>query len=171
MDTLDTLGRGRPIEIGVPAPDFHAGSVGKKVGGTLVECVSRGDRVDSVILGVGVNLNVRREALAGALGGEARRATYLGEVAGREIERNRFTAMFLNLLGKWFQIYRTYGPEPVLYAWRERDVLTGRLAVIPEERGDTPHRVLGVNHAGHLVVEDPTGAVREVLTGEVRLLG
>ncbi|MBI4590832.1 MAG: hypothetical protein HY725_18570 [Candidatus Rokubacteria bacterium] len=68
MDTLDTLGRGRPIEIGVPAPDFHAGSDGKKVGGTLVECVSRGDRVDSVILGVGVNLNVRREALAGALG-------------------------------------------------------------------------------------------------------
>ena len=30
MDTLDSLGRGRPLEIGVPAPDFTLAMVARR---------------------------------------------------------------------------------------------------------------------------------------------
>lgn len=142
----------------------------KKVAGTLVECAVQGDRVDYVILGVGVNLNVTREALRSALGEASHAATSLREVAGHPIDRNAFAATFLNCLDRWVQIYATRGPEAVLAASRDRDILTGRRIEIRGEGERYEGRVLGVNRDGRLVVEDFGGVVREVLAGEVRLL-
>jgi BirA family biotin operon repressor/biotin-[acetyl-CoA-carboxylase] ligase len=142
----------------------------RKVGGTLVECVTTGDRLDHLILGCGVNLNVTSEALAAALGAEASGATSLSAVAGRTIDRNIFAAMVLNLLEKWLQVYRTYGPEPVLYTWRERDVLTGRRVTVEEGQGQICGRALGVNHDGRFLVEEADGTARALTTARIRLL-
>lgn len=141
----------------------------RKVGGTLVECAGTGARPDHVILGVGLNVNVRQAELAAALGPAAAGATSLRQAAGREIDRNKLLATYLNFLEKWLDVYRTRGPDPVLYAWRERDVLTGRRVVVVNGGQRGPEHVLGVNQDGCLVVEDPAGAVREVLSGEVQL--
>lgn len=142
----------------------------KKVAGSLVECASAGDQVEYVILGVGVNLNVRREALRAALGDAAHAATSLREVAGHEIDRNAFAATFLTLLDHWFHVYATRGPEAVLAAWRDRDILTGRRVKIRGESQEHEGRVLGVNREGRLVVEDIRGVLHQVVSGEVRLL-
>lgn len=95
----------------------------KKVAGTLVECATAGDRVEYVVLGVGVNLNVTREVLRTALGQASHAATSLRELAGHEIDRNAFAATFLTLLERWFRIYVERGAEAVLAAWRDRDIL------------------------------------------------
>jgi BirA family biotin operon repressor/biotin-[acetyl-CoA-carboxylase] ligase len=142
----------------------------RKVGGTLVECATTRDRLDHLILGCGVNLNVTPAALEEALGAEAARATSLSAAAGRPIDRNTFAAMVLNLLEKWLQVYRTYGPEPVLYAWRERDVLTGRRVVVDDGQGEVPGRAVGVNHDGRFLIEEADGTVRALTTGRIRLL-
>jgi BirA family biotin operon repressor/biotin-[acetyl-CoA-carboxylase] ligase len=108
---------------GVPATVRWPNDVlieGRKVAGILLECATRGDLVEHVIVGVGVNLNVTREALAVGLGPEPAGATSLREVAGQEIDRNRFVATFLNLFEKWLALYRTHGPAPVGAAWWER---------------------------------------------------
>ncbi len=141
----------------------------KKVAGTLVECATVDRAVEHVILGVGVNLNVSRAALRVALGEAGRAATSLREVAGRAIDRNAFTATFLNILDRWFETYAEHGPQPVLEAWRDRDILTGRRVEIRGDGEPYDGRVLGVNREGHLVVENGPGAAHEVLAGEVRL--
>lgn len=142
----------------------------RKVAGTLTECSTAGDRVEYVILGVGVNLNVQREALRAALGEAAHAAISLREAAGREIDRNAFAATFLSLLERWLHVYVTRGPEAILTAWRDRDILVGRRVEIRAEEGTCAGRVLGVSRDGHLVVEETRGAAREVLGGEIRLL-
>ena len=98
----------------------------KKVAGTLVECVTAGDRVEHVILGTGVNLNVTREMLAAGLGAESRAAGSLRSAAGREIDRNAFAAVFLGALETWFRTYRDHGPKAILAAWADRDIVGGR---------------------------------------------
>ncbi len=143
---------------------------GKKVAGSLVECVTAGSRVEYVILGVGVNLNVRREALWAALGEAADGATSLREVARREVDRNTFAATFLTLLEKWFRVYAARGAQAVLAAWRDRDILTGRRVEIRGEGEPYEGWVLGVGREGRLVVEDARGTLRQVLAGEIRLL-
>jgi len=86
----------------------------KKVAGSLAECASSGRKVDFVILGVGVNVNVAPAALRAALGDAARAAGSLGEAAGREIDRNVFAANFLNLLDKWASVFAAQGLAPIL---------------------------------------------------------
>lgn len=141
----------------------------RKVAGTLVECASSGTKAEHVILGVGVNLNVTSAALRAALGDAGRAAGSLAGAAGREIDRSRFAANFLAALDRWARAYAEEGPAPVLAAWNDRDILTGRRV---EVRGAGPAfegRVLGVDRQGYLVLRDPRGARRRVLTGEIRV--
>ena len=141
----------------------------KKVAGILVECATIDDRIDYVILGFGVNLNVGRAALTEALGPSARASGSLAEFAGRDIDRNAFAAELLNDLAAWVEIDRVRGHAPLLAAWGDRDILTGRRV---EVRGEGPAyggRVLGVDAEGFLLLRDSLGKRRRVLAGEIRL--
>jgi BirA family biotin operon repressor/biotin-[acetyl-CoA-carboxylase] ligase len=141
----------------------------KKVAGILAECATIENRVDYVILGFGVNLNVTHEALGEALGNSGRAAGSVSEFAGREIDRNAFAAALLNHLGVWVETYRQRGVAPLLAAWRDRDILTGRRV---EVRGEGPSylgRVLGVDAEGYLLLRDSLGKRRRVLAGEIRM--
>ncbi|MFQ5945941.1 MAG: biotin--[acetyl-CoA-carboxylase] ligase [Anaerolineae bacterium] len=142
----------------------------KKMAGTLVESATVGNQVEYVILGVGVNLNVGRDALLRTLGEAGMGATSLSEVAGREIDRNAFAARFLTMLDQWYGIYLAKGPRVLLDAWRDRDIVTGRRVMVLGEREGYEGKALGVGPNGHLVVEEPRGSIRRVLSGEIRLL-
>jgi len=142
----------------------------KKVAGVLAEVATSGDRLDYVILGVGVNLNVERKALLEALGDAGRAAASLRDLLGRDVERNAFVASFVNFLDEWLSVYRNQGPAAILAAWRDRDILTGRRVEVREERITFEGKALGVHADGQLVVEDSKGLTRKVTAGEVRLL-
>jgi BirA family biotin operon repressor/biotin-[acetyl-CoA-carboxylase] ligase len=141
----------------------------KKVAGTLVEFATLGERVDYAILGVGVNVNMTHAALRAALGSSGHAAGSLHEAAGREIDRNAFAASVLNHLDAWMENYRARGPAPLLAAWLDRDILTGRRVEVRGEGATYEGRVLGVDREGYLLLRDPRGKRRRVLTGEVRL--
>ena len=132
----------------------------KKVAGILVEYATIENRVDYVIVGFGVNLNVTHKALMAALGHSGYAAGSLSDFAGREIDRNAFAAALLNHLARWVETYREHGPAPLLAAWRDRDVLTGRRV---EVRGEGP------SYEGRLLLRDSLGDLRRVLAGEIRL--
>ncbi len=143
---------------------------GRKVAGTLVSYAVGGELVEYVILGVGVNINVDRATLRTALGPMAPAATSLREVAGRPIDRNGFTATFLNDLEKWDDQYRRAGAEAVLSAWRERDALAGHRVVVRGQGPSYEAHAIGITRDGRLLVEDSDGGRHEVLTGEVGIL-
>jgi BirA family biotin operon repressor/biotin-[acetyl-CoA-carboxylase] ligase len=142
----------------------------KKVGGSLVECAIRDDTVEFLVLGVGVNLNVSAVSLHDALGDAAAGATSVSAVMGHEVDRNAFAASYLNRLEDWALRYRTKGAAPVLDAWRDRDILTGRRVAVRGAAVSYDGRVLGVNDEGQLVVRDSLGSRHVVLTEEIRVL-
>ncbi|HET7874224.1 MAG TPA: biotin--[acetyl-CoA-carboxylase] ligase [Methylomirabilota bacterium] len=142
----------------------------KKAAGSLMECATRGDEVEYLVLGVGVNLNVDLTALQEALGEAARAATSLAAVAGREIDRSAFAASYLNALDDWARRYRKEGPAPILAAWRQRDILTGRRVEVRGNGTAYDGRALGVDDDGRLIVQDAHGARHVVLTEEIRTL-
>lgn len=142
----------------------------RKVAGSLVECAIRDETVEFLVLGVGANLNVDREALHHALGDAAVGATSLSSVIGHEIDRNAFAASYLNRLDDWMLYYRKAGAAPVLDAWRDRDILTGRRVVVRGTDASYDARVLGVNDEGQLVVQDSLGRRHVILTEEIRVL-
>jgi BirA family biotin operon repressor/biotin-[acetyl-CoA-carboxylase] ligase len=141
---------------------------GGKVGGALVECAARGEMSDYVVLGVGANLNVELDVLKKALGPAAASATSLRAVTGKDVDRDAFTADYLNALDHWARRFRAEGPEPIIEAWRDRDILTGRQVQVRGGRdGSFVGRVIGVDHHGLLVVRDALGEGRTVSTEEI----
>jgi BirA family biotin operon repressor/biotin-[acetyl-CoA-carboxylase] ligase len=158
------------IAHGVPADVRWPNDVlvgGRKVAGALSAVSTTRDSVDSVILGVGVNLNVSREALERGLGKAAGCATSLGESLGHPIDRNHFTASFLNHLERWVDVYTTRGLGAILVAWKERDVLRGRVVEVRAAAGTYRGRVAGVDDEGRLVLEQGPAAERTVVCGEI----
>jgi BirA family biotin operon repressor/biotin-[acetyl-CoA-carboxylase] ligase len=141
---------------------------GKKVGGILAECATIENRIDYVLIGFGVNLNVTHGALREGLGNSGHAASSLSECLGREIDRNAFAAALLNQLAAWVAVYRERGPAPLIAAWRDRDILTGRRVQIRDEGPSYMGRVVGVDAEGHLLLRDSLGKPRRVLAGEIR---
>ena len=117
-----------------------------------------------------VNLNVPHAALQAGLGEAGQFATSVGEVLGRPIDRNAFTARFLTHLEAWLVTYRTEGAPAVLAAWRDLDVLAGRWVDVRDGRACFEGRALGVDAAGYLQVKDARGHVRPVMVGEIRVV-
>ena len=142
----------------------------KKVAGSLVECAIRGETVEFLVLGVGVNLNVSGESLRHALGEAAASATSVSEAVGHEIDRNAFAASYLNRLEDWALSYRKSGAAPILEAWRTRDILTGRRVAVGGGEARYDGRVLGVNDEGQLIVQDTLGGRHVILTEAIRVL-
>jgi BirA family biotin operon repressor/biotin-[acetyl-CoA-carboxylase] ligase len=159
--------------LGIPASVKWPNDVmiaGRKVAGARLDLGIEGDRVTYVVAGVGVNVNILREELEAGLGAAAGEATSLREALGRAIDRNAFAASFLNLLEKWLGLYRTAGPEAILAAWRDRDMLTGRRVAVNDRDARVVGGVAGVDRCGLLLVDDDGGIRHRVVSGPVRLL-
>jgi BirA family transcriptional regulator, biotin operon repressor / biotin---[acetyl-CoA-carboxylase] ligase len=142
----------------------------RKVGGALSSYAASGDTLEHVILGIGVNLNVDRATLRAALGPTAPAAGSLRDAVGRLIDRNAFTAAFLNFLEKWDEKYRRHGARAILTAWRERDALAGRAVSVTGPGERYRGRAVGFNGDGRLIVEDTEGVRHPVVAGEVAVL-
>ena len=142
----------------------------RKVAGILTELSIAGDRLEYLILGVGVNVNVERDLLRAALGPAAQHAISLREALGRPVERNAFAGTLLTYLDEWLITYREQGPERILRAWRDLDIVTGRRVGVRDDTATLEGRARGVAADGHLEIEDAHGAIHRVLAGDVRLL-
>lgn len=138
---------------------------GRKVGGALVECALRGDRVEHVIVGIGINVNVDLAALRSALGPSGLYATSLSAVLGHEVDRDAFAAAFLNALDARYETWRAQGATAIIQSWNGRDILSGRRVEVREPAGAFQARVTGIDRRGRLVVQDTLGRTHE-LTGE-----
>lgn len=142
----------------------------RKVAGTLAEAAIDAERVEHVILGVGVNVNVTHAALRAALGTSALAATSLREALGQPVDRAAFAAAYLEALDEWLAIHRLQGPAPLVRAWRALDIVSGRRVEVREGGETIEGRALGVDEEGRLCVADHGGRVHALVTGEVRLL-
>jgi BirA family transcriptional regulator, biotin operon repressor / biotin---[acetyl-CoA-carboxylase] ligase len=143
---------------------------GRKVAGTRLDVGLAGDRVSYVVVGVGVNVNVLHTQLEAGLGAAAADATSLREAVGRPLDRNTFAASFLNQLEKWLALYRSAGPDTIVSAWQQRDVLTGHRVSVQDGDVTFVGRVAGIDPGGYLVVHDDAGLRHTVVSAAVRLL-
>jgi BirA family transcriptional regulator, biotin operon repressor / biotin---[acetyl-CoA-carboxylase] ligase len=144
---------------------------GRKVAGCLADVQARANQVDHVILGAGINLNVRAADIDEAPGVPAGTpAEGMASLAGRAIDRNVFTASLLNHLERWLTTYREDGPAGILTAWRSRDALAGHEVCVYGEGLPYRGRAAGVDDAGFLQVETPDGR-RRVISGHVTFAG
>jgi BirA family transcriptional regulator, biotin operon repressor / biotin---[acetyl-CoA-carboxylase] ligase len=136
---------------------------GQKLAGVLVETQSQANRLESVVVGIGVNLvGPLSEPVAST-------AITLAEAAGTVIERERFITQLLADLERWIDRYIGVGLEAVIPAWQDR-MATGLAARATIDGEAMTGHVAGLDLDGALLLRDPAGNVHRVRSGDVEVL-
>jgi BirA family biotin operon repressor/biotin-[acetyl-CoA-carboxylase] ligase len=140
----------------------------RKLGGVLVEASAGSEGLDTVVIGIGMNLTLDPVWAPPELRDAV---TSVQAESGRDPGVAAAAAAVLDRLAVWYDALARDGPPPVLAAWRARSVSWwGR--TVEARCGDAVLRGVarGLDGRGALILDLADGSQRAVLSGEVREL-
>ena len=141
---------------------------GKKVAGLLNEMNAETEKVNFVVLGIGVNLNMRLAQLGEGL--LRHPATSLLEEGGVEVDRAAFARTLLTELDQLYDRFLVEGEGAVRAEWLERSAIRGRMVKVDLGNRQFSGQVQGVDPSGALLVLREDGTLETVLSGDVALI-
>lgn len=155
---------GLKAEIKWPNDILHEG---KKLTGILTEMSAELDRVNYIVIGTGVNVNMEEKDFPEELRGKA---TSLAIMKGEKLPRVAFFQAVLEALDELCTVLEEEGFAPIVARWRECAVTLGQdVHVIGATgRGSFDGRAVDIDEEGALLVETADG-VRRVLAGDVSI--
>lgn len=140
----------------------------RKLAGILLESQSRGERLDVVIAGIGINLETPPEPQSAPL------ACCLSQERGAPVDREAFLAVLLANIECWIDRYVACGLTKVLPVWQSlMDRSTrARTRLGSSDAEGTVERTIegtieGLDDSGALLLRDDAGALHRVTAGDV----
>lgn len=140
---------------------------GGKVAGLLNEMSAETEKVNFIVLGIGVNINMRREQFPAEL---RHPATSLFLEGGEEVSRLAFTRAFLEELDALYAAYLQHGYGPVRKDWLALSNVLGRKVRVAFQESETSGVAEGIDEDGALLLRLTDGRVERVLAGDVTIL-
>ena len=139
---------------------------GRKLCGILAEMKTTGGALDYLVLGIGVNLNLRPEDLPEEL---RTIATSVSAELGRPVAREEFARNLLEAIeARYLSLEAGHWPE-VLAAWHRWAAIQGQEVTVETGSGLIQGLVRGVDEDGALrVVDRRTQAECRILAGDVQ---
>jgi BirA family biotin operon repressor/biotin-[acetyl-CoA-carboxylase] ligase len=133
---------------------------GKKVAGLLNEMSAETDKVNFVILGIGVNINMRTDQFPDDL---RHPATSIFMETGKTVSRSAFARALLEELDALYREFIEEGYAPVRKAWLEKSRLEGAFVTVTDGGSSRSGRVRGIDEYGALILENG----EQILSGDV----
>ena len=124
------------------------------------------DRVDWVVAGIGINVNVEFAELPVPL---RKTATSLKMATDKTVDRSVLLARILLTLEKAYLDCLANGFERSLREFRERDYLLHRSVSMQTREGPVVGEAAGIDDRGALLVELPDRRIRRFHSGDVTL--
>lgn len=137
---------------------------GKKLAGILTEASCDAERVNYVILGIGVNLNYRVDRMPEEI---RARATSIVELTRQEVNRESFLSRLIQDLDRCYGELEEAGFAAIARQWEARCSLSGRRVRVESLDQVVLGRAQGIDRDGALLVEDDHGKVQRVIAGDV----
>ena len=138
----------------------------KKVAGILTEMNSETDRINFVIIGIGVNINMTRKMFPEEL---RPMATSLKEEIGKEISRIDFIqTLYLNL-ETWYKRYLKHGFEPICKAWTGYFNMAGKVVKVRQMDKAIEGVAMGIDDNGALLLREKNGNITRIISGDVEI--
>ncbi|MDH3442552.1 MAG: biotin--[acetyl-CoA-carboxylase] ligase [Deltaproteobacteria bacterium] len=142
--------------------DILAG--GKKLAGVLTEAVSKSNKIEFVILGIGVNVNFPLESMPPDI---RERAASLSHLAGASIRRETLLRRLIQDLDRCYGILEESGFAAIAPRWQARFELRDRRVRVAMTDGTVTGRAVGIDGEGALMIETPDGERQRILAGDV----
>jgi len=141
---------------------------GRKLAGILAEMDADAERVRSVIVGIGVNLNTTAADFPSDL---RDKAIGLRTAVGHPVDRVDFTDRLLSRLEEHYDLFVRRGFAAIRPLWEARASLTGRGVRIDAPAQQVEGTVIGLGDDGALLLRDAAGTDVRVLVGDVTVEG
>lgn len=139
---------------------------GKKVCGILTEMSAEPDRINHVVIGVGINVT------DDSFPEEIRdRAISIWQVCGQKIQRAELVAEILKTFERFYEQYLQSGDmSTLLDAYNAALINCGQTVRVLDPKGEYEAVARGIIPSGALIVEKD-GQTREIISGEVSVRG
>ena len=138
---------------------------GKKIAGILTEMSTETDRVHYIVLGVGLNVNMRHFP-----GPIQETATSLFVETGKSFSRIEILKGFLQNFETYYDLFMEKGFEPVLKRWKAMSDMIGRRIRVDMIDGTIIGTVQDVSEEGVLILKDEKGRPQRIFSGDITLL-
>lgn len=137
---------------------------GKKVCGILTEAVSNFNKIENIIVGVGIDANLSIEKFPAEL---QEITTTLEIELGKKVNENILIKLFLEEFERVYELLKDDCVEDILREWRQRSYSVGKLVEVrkPHQKSYDAY-VIGITKDGELVVEKNDGTFEKVISGE-----
>lgn len=141
----------------------------KKVCGILTEMSGELNRLNYVVVGIGVNVNTDIDGFPEEI---RHMATSLMIETGNMINRKKLTALILNYFEELYDELTKDGSFiNSIKICKENSVLIGKIVKITIRGEEQEVKVLDINEEGELIVQDKEGNISRVVSGEVSVRG
>lgn len=139
----------------------------KKICGILTEMSGEMDRVNYIVMGIGINVNMNSfpEEVSNM-------ATSLKLETGKEVDRKTLLAALLNYLERFYNTFIEEGNfSQVVNICRKKSVLLGKEVKLINGDDVKKAKAVDLDEDGELVVQYENGTLGKVLSGEVSVRG
>ncbi|HEX7065690.1 MAG TPA: biotin--[acetyl-CoA-carboxylase] ligase [Bacillales bacterium] len=138
----------------------------RKLVGILTELQADPDQVNSVIVGMGMNVNVKETDFPAEL---REIATSIGIEAGQEVDRAEVLQKILRHTEILYREYLREGFRFVKLLWESHAVSLDRIIQARTLQGTIVGRAIGLSDNGFLILEDDTGKRHEISSADIDL--
>lgn len=139
---------------------------GKKITGILTELQAEADRIHSVIIGIGINVNQQRADFPDEL---KEIATSLAIEEGNLIQRASLIQAIFSQLEKLYLLYLEKGFQPIKLLWESYAVSIGKIIRARTLSEQIVGRALGISDDGVLKLQDEHGKIHHIYSADIKL--
>jgi BirA family biotin operon repressor/biotin-[acetyl-CoA-carboxylase] ligase len=140
---------------------------GKKFCGILTEMDGEADCIHHIVMGIGINVNQRAEAIPEEI---QHKATSLCMHAGEDLNRVELLKAILQALETWYELYLSDGREKIYDYWQTYNITIGQDIYLNIWDQQLQGKAIGINEQGGLVVDLKTGERKVFYSGDVTLV-
>jgi len=139
----------------------------RKVCGILTELKAEADLLHYLVIGIGININLREEDFPAEIKNTAT-SLYL-ENNNQEVSRQKLTGSILQEMDNSYLDYLNNGPGMVISKWKKYNITLGKNVTIKTIRGSFSGKAADLDSDGALIVEEEKGIKKRFQAGEVAL--
>ncbi len=139
---------------------------GKKISGVLTELGISDGKVDHLIIGIGVNLNLSREFIKKKMKDISDKTTSLSIVLGEETNREEFAGRLISSIDRFYAEFRNHGSSAVIKNWSDRWGFEGKEVSIDVSGEIVSGTAERVDENGFLYLRTRDGTLKRVIAGD-----
>jgi BirA family biotin operon repressor/biotin-[acetyl-CoA-carboxylase] ligase len=140
----------------------------KKLGGILTEADMEMDRINFVIVGIGINVNMPRSAFPSSIRDTA---TSLREALSKQVSRVPLIQALLWKFEQWYTRFKEGRGEAIKGRWEELARIRGKEVAIDFMGETVQGQALEIDADGALLVQEAGGEVKRIVAGDVHVRG